>query len=78
LLRTLGQELDREGAHLRWLRETETGLRVAARTANGEIMHYFGHDELRTLSRKRVINREAPVPRPSVRPRWPFDRPLAA
>jgi hypothetical protein len=78
LLRTLGQELDREGVRLRWLRDTETGLRVAGRADAGEVVHYFGRDELCQLSRHRQFSREAPAPRRGIDPLAFFHRRQAA
>ncbi len=61
-LRTLGQELDQEGARLRWLRTVGRGIQVREQTQAGETRHYYGFDELHKLNWERQFDRQPPAP----------------
>ena len=74
LFRTLGQELDREGASLGSLTQADNGVHVTAFMGGDQISHYFAHDELEALSRQRRATRQRPVPKHPHGPLWFFKR----
>ena len=74
LFRTLGQELDREGAQLGWLNQAGNGVQVRALVGSEQIVHYYAHDELEELSRQRQAIRQPPEPQHPHRPLWFFGR----
>jgi hypothetical protein len=70
LLRTLGQELDREGEQPDRIQYVGGGFRVWAVRDGTAVEHYYGSDELMKLSATRRLGRQPPAPRPGRR--WPF------
>ena len=68
ILRTLGQELDREREQLGQIHYDGHGFRVSAAIDGAQVQHYFGQDELHQLSRQRRSARK-PTGGPPGRPR---------
>ena len=57
LLRTLGQELDRERAQLRHIKFDGDGFHVLALRDRVEVSHYYAPSEVEALSRRRRSSR---------------------